>query len=158
MTQTLILGLGNSILTDDGVGIYVARLLAERLKDRPDVAVAEACVGGLRLLEMVGGYARLILVDAIQTASGQPGAIYRLTPDDFADPRRAASLHSGCSHDMDLFTALEFGRQLGMALPKEFVIIAIEARDVITFAERCTPEIEAAIPAALQAVLAEIGA
>ncbi len=156
MEKTLVLGLGNSILTDDGVGIYVARRLAERFKDRPDVAVAEACVGGLRLLEMINGYERLILVDAIQTAGGQPGAIYRLTPDDFADPRRAASLHSGCSHDMDLFTALEFGRQLGMILPKQFVIIAIEAKDVITFGEGCTPEVEAAIPKAADAALGEL--
>jgi hydrogenase maturation protease len=154
--NTLILGLGNPILSDDGVGIYVARLLAERLKDRPSVAVSEACVGGLRLLEMINGYERLILVDAIQTVGGQPGAIYRLTPNDFADPRRAASLHSGCSHDMDLFTALEFGRQVGMAMPKEMVIIAIEAQDVITFGESCTPEIEAAIPKAAEAALEEL--
>jgi len=151
--KTLILGLGNPILTDDGVGVRVARLLAEHLSDEPDVTVAEASVGGLRLLEIVANYDRLILVDAIQTIGGQPGEIHRLTPDAFC-----ASLHSGCSHAVDLVTALELGRKLGMSMPEEIVIIAIGAEDVVTFGERCTARVEAAIPQAVKAVWEELRA
>ena len=145
---TLILGLGNPILTDDGAGIRVARLLQERLADRPGVDVEEASLGGLRLLEVVGGYDRLILVDAIQTADGQPGQVYRLDTGSFC-----ATLHSGCTHDMDFFTALALGRRLGLHMPDQIEIIGIEAEDVITFGETCTPVVEAAIPIAVQMVM-----
>ena len=162
MTPMLVLGLGNPILTDDGVGILVVREVQSRLLSSPAVsagevrrgslAFAEASVGGLRLLEVLTGHDRAILVDAIQTADGCPGEVYRLTPGDFC-----ASLHSGCSHDVDLFTALEFGRQLGLAMPQEIVIIAVEVEDVVTFSEQCTPAVEAAIPRASEMVLQELG-
>ena len=148
----LVLGLGNPILTDDGVGIRVALSLRDQLGDRPDVTVAEASVGGLRLMEVVSGYDRVILVDAIQTVDGQPGEIYRLTLDAFC-----ATMHSSCSHDMDMFTALELGRRLGMPMPEDVDIVAIEVEDVITFGEACTPRVEAAIPGAMEAVLALLG-
>lgn len=149
--KTLILGLGNPILTDDGVGIQVARALRERLPADPDVTVEEASIGGLRLMEVVSGYNRVILVDAIQTPTGQVGDVTRLELDAFC-----STLHADCSHDMDLFTALELGRQLGMPMPEQVAIIAIEVEDVISFGERCTPRVEAAIPKAVDAVLEEL--
>jgi len=144
----LILGLGNPILADDGVGIRVARQLQERLADRPGVTVDEASLGGLRLLEVIGGYDRLILVDAIQTTDGQPGQVYRLDTSAFC-----ATLHSGCTHDVDFFTALELGRRMGMHIPEQIEIIAIEAEDVLTFGEACTPAVEAAISVAAEIVI-----
>ena len=146
--KTLVLGLGNPILTDDGVGIRVARFLESGLGGAPGLDVAEASVGGLRLMQVVAGYDRVILVDAIQTAQGQPGEIYLLTLDAFC-----TTLHSGCSHDMDLFTALELGRRLGMDMPEDVHIVAIEAADVLSFGESCTPQVEAAIIPAAQEVL-----
>ena len=150
--KTLVIGLGNPILTDDGVGVYVAREVAARWR-RDDVAVAEASVGGLRLLDIIAGYERLILVDAIQTRDGRPGDIVRLHPNDLR-----ASLHSGSTHDLSLPGALALGRGAGMVLPEDgdIVIIAIEAEDVLTFGETCTPAVSAAIPRAVDAVLAEL--
>lgn len=147
MSKTLVLGLGNPILTDDGVGIRVARLLRDEWAARPDVAVEEASLGGLRLMQVVSGYERVILVDAIQTVDGQVGDLYELTLDSFC-----ATLHSGCSHDMDLFTALELGRRLGMPMPDQVDILAIEVENVLDFGEGCTPAIEAVIPDAADVV------
>jgi len=143
-----VLGLGNPILTDDGVGIYVVRALAGQL-DQPDVEVAEASLGGLRLLDMAVGYDRLILVDAIQDG-GWPGQIYRLGPNDLRP-----SLHAASSHDLSLPAALELGRRLGLTLPDDeaITIVAVEVEDVMTFGEVCTPQVQAAIPQALQMVL-----
>ena len=87
--RTLVVGLGNPILTDEGVGICVVEELANHAK-LPDVDLAEACVGGLRLLDTLAGYERVILVDAIQTRGGTPGEIYRLHPNDLK-----VSLHAG---------------------------------------------------------------
>ncbi len=149
-SKTLILGLGNPILTDDGVGIHVVRAAAAHVQ--PDGPVlAEASVGGLRLLDTLAGYERVILVDAIQTPGGQPGDLYLLHPNDLR-----ASLHSGSTHDLSLPGALALGRQLGLVLPTDeaLTIVAVETEDVLTFGESCTPAVEAAIPRAVEMVLA----
>lgn len=149
--KTLVLGLGNTILTDDGVGIHVVRAVATRCQ-WDDVTFTEASVGGLRLLDVITGYERLVIIDAIQTTGGKPGDVYRLHPDDLQ-----ASLHSGSTHDLSLLGALALGRGLDMSLPdnEAIVIIAIEVEDVLTFGETCTPRVQAAIPRAVQMVLEE---
>ena len=149
--KTLVLGMGNTILCDDGIGIYVTRAAAERYQ-RDNVDFVEASVGGLRLLDVIGGYERIIMVDAIRTRDGKPGDVYRLHPNGVR-----ASLHAGSTHDLSLPGALALGREMGMTLPKDedFIIIAIEVEEVLTFGEECTPTVEAAIPRAVEAVLAE---
>jgi hydrogenase maturation protease len=146
---TLVLGLGNPILTDDGVGIHVVRAVARRGLGK-GVTFAEASVGGLRLLDTLAGYERVILVDAIQTPDGQPGETYRLHPNDLR-----TTLHSGSTHDLSLPGALTLGRQLGLALPTDeaVTIVAVEVEDVLTFGESCTPAVAAAIPGAIEMVM-----
>ncbi len=150
--KTLILGLGNPILTDDGVGIHVVRALREAVGERSNVEIAEVSVGGLRLMEAMAGYQRVILIDASQTGGRRVGEIYRLSPEDFQ-----GCLHVSSSHDLNFRTALELGEQMGFAIPREIVIFAVEVEDVLTFGERCTPQVQAAIPDVVEAVLAEIG-
>jgi hydrogenase maturation protease len=154
LLKTLVLGLGNPILTDDGVGIHVVRALAARCQ-RQDVTFAEASVGGLRLLDILAGYERVIIVDAIQTRDGRPGDIHRLHPNDLR-----ASIHAGSTHDLSLPGALALGRSMGLALPEDdaIMIIAVEVEDVLTFGERCTPAVAAATPRVVEAVLAELAA
>ena len=155
--STLVLGLGNPILTDDGIGVYVVRAVADRWTGARSAGASvdfqEACVGGLRLLEVIAGYERLILVDAIQTPDGAPGQIHRLTPDDLR-----TSLHAGSTHDLSFQGALAWGRRIGMVLPPDdaITIIAVEAEDVLTFGEALTPAVAAALPDAVEAVLAEL--
>ena len=149
-TKTLILGLGNSLLCDDGVGIYVADELKNRV-DRPEITVMETGVAGLSLLDLLVGYDRAIIVDAIQTVGGKAGQIYRLEPKAFD-----TALHTASAHGIDFTTALEFGKKLSLHLPQEIVIFAIEASDVSTFSEECTPEVKSAIPACVEMVLQEL--
>ncbi len=147
--------MGNPILSDDGVGIHVARAAAARCQrdDLTDVTFAEASVGGLRLLDVIAGYERVIVVDAIQTGEGKAGNLYRLRPNDLR-----TSLHSGSTHDLSLAGALALGRSLGLILPDDeaLVVVAVEVEDTLTFGEGCTPAVMAAIPRAVEAVLAEI--
>ena len=153
MKKTLVLGLGNPILTDDGVGIHVVRALAAH-SIPPDVTCAEASVGGLRLLSVMEGYERAIIVDAIQSPGGRAGQIFFLHPADMGN-----TLHAGSVHDLSLPGALSLGRNLAMKIPDDphIRIIAIEAEDVLTLGEECTPAVAAAIPEAVKAVLAELG-
>lgn len=150
--KKLVVGLGSPILTDDGVGVHVVRAVAEQCQ-RDDVTFAEASVGGLRLLDVIAGYERVILVDAIRTPDGKPGDIHRLHPNDLR-----ASLHSSSTHDLSLPGALALGRGMGMVLADDaaIVIIAIEAEDVLTFGEECTPVVQVAISTAVDMVLQEL--
>jgi hydrogenase maturation protease len=148
--KTLILGLGNTILCDDGAGIRVAEELESRLSN-PETTVLETSLSGLSLLDILVGYDKAIIVDAIQTVGGKPGAIYRLDPDALQVSRHAAS-----PHDVNLATAIELGKKLGLALPREIVIFAIEVADVTTFSEECTPELKKAIPVCVEMVIKEV--
>jgi len=147
-----LLGLGNPMLSDDGVGIRVVRALACDPRCH-GVDVAEASIGGLRLLDLIVGYDVVVLVDAIQTSGGRPGEVYRLRATDVP-----TTLHSGCSHDLSLTSALWLGRGLHMQLPSDDTIrvVAVEAADVQTFAESCTSHVACAISVAVEAVLQEL--
>jgi hydrogenase maturation protease len=148
--KTLVLGLGNPILTDDGLGFAVVEEVRKRF-DGGDVTVSEASAGGLSLLELVVGYDKVIIIDAIQTSEGQPGQIHCLSPEEFHGSLRAAS-----SHHISFATALQLGRRLGMDVPKEILILAAEAADVDTFGEKLTPSVAAAVPKVVKLVLQEL--
>jgi hydrogenase maturation protease len=148
--KTLVLGLGNPILTDDALGIIVAEEVKRRLHGE-DVVVGQATAGGLGLLDLVVGYERVIIVDAIRTESGQPGQVYRLSPDQFHGSLRAAS-----THDLTLAAVLELGRELRKDVPREVLILAVEAEDVETFGEELTPQVAATVPRVVGSVLEEI--
>jgi hydrogenase maturation protease len=146
--KTIVVGLGNSILSDDAVGLRVAAALRPMLADRPDIEVVEDEWGGLRLMERLTGYDQAVIVDAMRTGA-PPGTIRKLSPDDLP------TLHSASSHDTGLPVALEVGRRAGARLPatEDIILVGIEAQDVTTFAEELTPEVEAAVEAAVQVVL-----
>ena len=74
--KTIVLGIGNLILSDDGVGIHVARELKKRIKNK-DITIDEAFTGGMNLLDLMIGYDKAIIIDAVK-AGGEPGMIYRL--------------------------------------------------------------------------------
>jgi hydrogenase maturation protease len=148
--KTLVLGLGNPILSDDGVGIKVAHEVAGRLSS-PQVTIAETSGAGLSLLDSIAGYDRVIIVDAIQTKEGQAGQIYRLGPKDLSSAKYFSS-----PHQINLLTALELGKVLNLAMPQEIVIFAVEAKDVTSFNEKCTPDVEQTIPEVVKMVLEEL--
>ena len=101
MARTLVIGLGNPILTDDGVGIQTARAVRAALPPEADVDVREVSVGGLALMEAMIGYDRVILIDALMTPGSEPGTIRRLSLDELGH-----TLNTASSHDVNLPTAL----------------------------------------------------
>jgi hydrogenase maturation protease len=146
--KILVLGLGNPLVSDDSVGLRVAQALKPLLADRSDIEVSEDYWGGLRLMERMIGFDRAIVIDAI-CSGAPPGTIHRLTPDSISTQRSASA------HDVNLPTALEFGRKAGVALPKneDILLVGIEAEDILTFSEQCTPAVEASIPLAVGTVM-----
>lgn len=148
--KTLILGMGNPILSDDGIGIHVARALEGKL-DHEDITVTETSIGGLNLLDLLVNFDRAIIIDAIQTVGGEAGRIYRLDLEAFGATRHAAS-----PHDVNFATALELGNRLGLALPSQIDIFAIEAEDTSHFGEECTPRVTEAIPLCVEMIVQEL--
>ena len=145
--KTLVLGMGNSILSDDGVGIHVAHEVANHLNN-PQVTVSETNTTGLGLLDSIAGYDKVIIIDAIQTEKGRAGQIYRMGTEDFS-----LTKHLSSPHQINLATALELGKMLNLAMPKEIAVFAVEAKDIVSFSEKCTPEVDKAIPEAVRMVL-----
>ena len=150
--KILVLGLGNPLVSDDSVGLRVVAGLKPLLADRPEVTVDEDYWGGLRLMERMVGFDRVIVVDAICTGS-PAGTIHRLATGDVPTQRSASA------HDVNLPTALAFGRQAGAQLPADdqILLVGIEAVDILTFSDQLTPAVEEAIPRAIQTVLQALG-
>jgi hydrogenase maturation protease len=152
--KTILVGLGNPILTDDGVGVKVAYEIENRLGINIPVnlTITEASVGGLRLMELLEGYDRAIIIDAIQTKEGhQPGTIYRMTLDDLREI--SPTQHSSSAHDTSLITALDAGKHMGMKLPDDVIIFAVEVVNILDFSEQPTPDVAEAIPKVTEMVL-----
>ena len=155
--KTLVVGLGNPILTDDGVGVKVAYAVAAALDGtgRDDVTVTEASVGGLRLMELLVGYDRAIVIDALIDRQGtQPGTIQRFSLEHLR--QISPTQHSASAHDTNLVTALDAGRQVGLLLPNDITIYAVCVENIMDFGEEPTPAVAAAIPQVTAAVLAEL--
>ena len=147
-SKTLVIGLGNPLITDDSVGLRVVACLRPLLAENTDVEVVEDYWGGLRLMEQMIGYDRAIVIDAICTGAA-PGKIHHLTVDSVSTQKSASA------HDVNLPTAMAFGRRAGVELPpnEHVQLVGIEAEDVLTFGETCTPAVAASIPHAVQEVI-----
>jgi hydrogenase maturation protease len=148
--KTLVLGLGNPILSDDGVGVQVARALNDKCNQQ-EVTVEEASLAGLDLLDLLVDYDKAIIIDAIQTVGGKAGQVYRLEPGALN-----VSRHTATPHDINFATALALGNRLGLNLPQEIIIFAIEVEDVTSFSERCTLKVEQTIPMVTNMVIQEL--
>ena len=136
--KTVILGLGNPILTDDGVGIKIARKLKE---ENPGLEVIETSEAGITLLDLIVGCNKLIIIDSIKTDRGKPGELYKLELKNLKPTMDFSS-----SHNIGIITAFELGRRLGYRMPKHTSIYAVEIRDNTTFSEKCTLELKKRIP------------
>jgi hydrogenase maturation protease len=157
MKKILVLGLGNPILTDDGVGVKVAYEVEKALgAEIPDnLTITEASVGGLRLMELLVGYDHVILIDAIMTKNGsKTGTIHRMTLNDLQDI--SPTQHSASAHDTSLVTALEAGQKIGLHLPTSFSIYAVTVENILDFSEEPTPAVAATIPEVTTEVLEEL--
>ncbi|MEW6116081.1 MAG: hydrogenase maturation protease [Nitrospirota bacterium] len=139
--KTLIIGLGNPILRDDGIGIAVARELRKHVREHEGIDIKELSVGGLRLMEEMIGYDRVFLIDAICTGNAPAGTVYRLSLRNVP-----ATLHSSSMHDTTLACAFEAGKRMGFDLPEDIAIWAVEAEDVVHFGDAMTDAVAAAMP------------
>jgi len=152
-SRSILVGLGNPILSDDAVGIVVARRVWEALGNPPGVNCVEAAVGGIELVEMLAGYDKAVVVDAIHTGTCRPGEFSCI---DFS--AICVSEIPAMTHRVGLAEAIELARRLNMHIPRTIHVYAIEVEDIMTFGTSMTDSVAAAVPAVAAHILsAEFG-
>ena len=148
MLPVLILGIGNILLRDEGVGVRVVEALADH--ELPDeVELVDGGTAGADLVDLLADRRKVIVVDAIE-AGLAAGTILRLTPADLLpDQDEMISLHQ-----LGLVQSLYMAEQLGCS-PQEVVIIAVQPETIRPGLE-LSDDVQAALPRAVRAVLAEL--
>lgn len=171
---TRVLCLGNELISDDALGIVAARRLCRRLAaagtpvppgpsldsamtvrafELPRVGpveVVSTALTGMYLLEAVVGASRLIVVDTVVTGATEPGTVFELKESDLAGPR------GGSPHYIGLLETLDLARALGLEVPADVAIVAVEAGDYMTVGGEMTGPVEAAVPVVVERAMALI--
>lgn len=149
--QITILGVGNILLSDEGVGVRVVEYLDRRYDFGRNVQVVDGGVLGVRLMGVIGNTDFLIVVDAVANR-GAPGTLYRLADDQV--PRRVLAKQS--MHQLDLPEVLA----LCAAIDKNprVVVLGVEPQDITTMDIELTPAIAAKVPELAAMVLSELDA
>ncbi len=147
--HTLILGVGNTLYGDDGLGVRIAESLqGQRLPE--GVVVEIARLDGVDLVIRMDGWERVILIDAVQMGE-KPGHWRRFKPEEV----RLVEGGQGFSlHESGVASALELAQALGK-LPKEVIIYGVEP-EVLEVREELSPSVQSAIPDVTQHILDEI--
>ncbi|MBM4059922.1 MAG: hydrogenase maturation protease [Planctomycetes bacterium] len=136
--RVVVLGLGNPLLRDDGVGPELAARVHALLGGGCELR--QEAVGGIELLEILGGFDSAVVIDAIRSEAGEPGELYRL---DLTGSRVPVP---GNAHAFGLLEAIELGRRLGLPMPARLRVYAVEVADPFTFGTAFTPAVAAALP------------
>lgn len=157
--KTLVVGLGNPILGDDGVGWKVAEEVKKQLplpsaplpsgEESHVVDVECLSLGGISLMEHLIGYQRALLIDAF-CLDGPIGSILVLK---LGELPNYSAYHTTSAHDTSLQNAISLGRSMGAQLPEEITVVGIATRQIHDFSEELSPAVAEAVPQTVQIVL-----
>jgi len=123
--STVVLGLGNPLMGDEGIGVYLVEQLSHFAGEYPSVDFLDAGTGGLSVLHYIEGRRKVVIIDCAFMDEA-PGAIRRFTPDEV---RTRKVLAHQSLHEADLMRIIEIARQLGQA-PQEIVIFGIQPQRI----------------------------
>jgi hydrogenase maturation protease len=118
--KILILGLGNDVLGDEGLGMKITDDLKNK-KVFPEVEYKNTYTGGLNLLDYINGFDAVLFIDTTCGNNCQPGTIHHYNPGTFRE-----TLHLSSEHDASFLTTLETGKKLGLKIPDQVDVLAIE--------------------------------
>ncbi|HVN70973.1 MAG TPA: hydrogenase maturation protease [Desulfomonilia bacterium] len=146
--KELILGMGNPILSDDGVGLVVAKALEGRIAGA-DVAVSAMI--GLDLLDVIAGYDRVYVIDAMCTRGGLPGEVKKIS-----EEGGAGTMHLFSSHGLHFFELMELGDRCGLNMPEVRAVYGIEIGDSVCFGNCLSPELQEKVASIMETILSDI--
>ena len=148
MAPILVLGLGNDILTDDAVGLHVARAVRERLAGETRIEVKSTTEMGLALLDEIADRDAVVLVDSVQTGREPPGHIHEI------DAAGLASVTSTVPHMLGVGETLALGKLLGLAMPRQVRVFAIEVADPFRLGTEMTAAVSGVVTSAADQIAA----
>jgi hydrogenase maturation protease len=145
--KTLVLGMGNDLFGDDGVGLHAVRLLKEEWADGATpgepasfVEFAECVLAGAALLDVIHGYDALVVIDTIMKAEPVTGRITILEAADLRD------FPGPSPHYVSVPQVLAIGREIGLEMPATVTVIAVEAKDLFRLGEGLSGDMRARLP------------
>lgn len=150
-----VIGMGNILYRDEGIGVYTAHYLRRAYRFSPAVEIADGAAIGFGLndyFQPSGPRMRLLVLDAM-LADGPPGAIYRLPGDRLLDLGPAMR---PTAHEVDPIQLLKMATALGH--PPEVVLLGIVPADASGMEVSLTARMRAAFPAFADAAIAELSA
>ncbi len=145
--NVLILGIGNSILRDEGVGVHVVNAM-RKMPLPPGVELVEGGTMGPELVEVIAHRDKVIVVDTVDM-QGKPGTVYRFAGQDLIHAEEAVI----SMHQLGLMDTLTMARHLKCE-PKEVIVYGVQPAAVEIGLE-LTPDVAAVIPKLIDALLAE---
>ncbi len=144
----LVLCLGNALRRDDAVALRVADALDAASPE--GAVVRRSAASGLYLLDDMEGFERVVVVDAVRTLAHPPGTVLSF-------PLEALHAPEGPSpHAIGLPSARARARAAGAPVPARVHVVAVEVLEMEDVGEGLSPEVERAVPAAVNAVRAAI--
>jgi hydrogenase maturation protease len=151
--RRLVLGIGNTIMGDDGVGIYVVRMVRDRTRSRADLQFKELGASGFKLVEEILGYDEVTIVDSYASTEADTGQIREFSPEDFED-----TLHPSSPHGANFITALELYRNLQPdKMPRKIRILTIAIHTADTFGESLSGRVQDAAAKLVEMIVREMG-
>lgn len=148
--RLLILGIGNILLRDEGVGVHAVNALAGNPGVPPDVDLLDGGTSGLDLVDHLADRGKVLVIDAIE-AGLPPGSITRLSAAHFIDVGGPVI----SAHETGFLAALTMARQLGCA-PAEVIVLGVQVADMTPGLE-LSASVEARLPLLLSIILKECG-
>ncbi len=147
----VVLGVGNTLMQDDGVGVWAVRTLAETYDLPARVRLVDGGVAGLRCLSEFEGAEHLLIIDAV-SGMEPPGAIYWLSPEDLS-ARRGPFFSA---HEVGIVELISIARMLGK-LPATR-ILGVQPKEVREVGLELTPVLREALTRVVAAAAGELEA
>jgi hydrogenase maturation protease len=121
----IVIGLGNTLMSDEGVGVRVVHRLLDSAGEFPLVDFADAGTGGMSILHLIRGKDKAIFIDCARMGE-EPGVIRKFTPKELKSTK---ALSHQSLHEFDLIKVIDMAEQLGQC-PAEIIIFGIEPQSV----------------------------
>lgn len=148
ISDTVVIGVGNTILSDDGVGVHAARILQTDPRLPAEVTVLDGGTFGLELISYVADASYVLLLDAMNSGNA-PGTLARMTGSDLLNTKQGWSVHQlGVG---DLISALF----LMAARTQEIVVLGVQPAST-DWGTTLSAEVEAALEPLVDAALAQV--
>ena len=136
--KSVVLGIGNTIVRDDGVGIYVSRILKNSFRNS-DIAFNETYLSGFIYVDLLEGYDTVFIIDSIRLDNEPIGEVFKLEEE-------SDNLIPESIHNFSIRSALTLGKKVDLKMPSKVIIYAINVGDNENFGESLTSGIQKTLP------------